>query len=103
MLAVIKTGGKQYKVKEGDKIEIEKNGSKKGDVILFEEVLLVGDENDLKIGNPFLKGVKVEGEVLDEKKSKKVKTVKHKAKKRYLVRGGHRQEILEVKITGVNA
>jgi large subunit ribosomal protein L21 len=102
MLAVIKTGGKQYKVKEGDKIEIEKNGSKKGDVVLFEEVLLVGDENDIKIGNPFLKGVKGEGEVLDEKKSKKVKTVKHKAKKRYLVRGGHRQEILEVKITGVN-
>lgn len=103
MLAIIKTGGKQYKVEEGDKIQIEKTGAKEGGKIIFDQVLFLGDEKEAKIGTPFLKDVKVEGIVLAEKKTKKVKTVKHKAKKRYLVRSGHRQNVLEVRIEKINA
>jgi len=102
MLAIIKTGGKQYKVKEGDKIQIEKIDGKEGEAVLFEEVLFIGDEKEMKVGKPFLKGAKVEGKVLAKKRTKKVKTIKHKAKKRYLIRRGHRQNILEVEITKIN-
>jgi len=102
MLAIIKTGGKQYKVKEGDKIQIEKIDGKEGETVLFEEILFAGNEKKVKVGEPFLKGVKVEGKILAEKKTKKVKTIKHKAKKRYLIRKGHRQNILEVEITKIS-
>ncbi len=99
MLAIIKTGGKQYKIKEGDEIEIEKADFKKDEEIVFEEVLFISDEkNQPKIGAPFVEGVKVIGRVTEEKRGKKVKTIKHKAKKRYLVRKNHRQELLKVKI-----
>ena len=101
MLAIIKTGGKQYKVQEGDKIKIEKLEGEVGDVISFEEVFFVGDEKDVKIGNPIVKGAKVEGKILKTSKQKKVTGIKHKAKKRYLVKFGHRQIMTEVEITKI--
>ncbi len=98
MLAIIKTGGKQYKVKEGDKIKIEKIEGKEGDKITFSEVLFVGDAKDVKIGEPIVEGVKVEGKILSQKKDKKVWGIKHKAKKRYKLKFGHRQQVTEVEI-----
>lgn len=98
MLAVIKTGGKQYLVKKGDKIKIEKIEGEVGSKIEFGEVLFLGNEKEVKVGNPFLKGVKIEAKILKQAKAKKVVGVKHKAKKRYKVKFGHRQEMTEVEI-----
>jgi large subunit ribosomal protein L21 len=101
MLAIIKTGGKQYKVALGDKIKIEKMEGEAGTVLTFSEVLFLGDEKDVKIGTPFIEGAKVEGTILDQGRHKKVWGVKHKAKKRYKVKFGHKQRYTEVEITKV--
>ena len=101
MLAVIKTGGKQYLVKKGDKVKIEKLEGEVGDKITFSEVLFLGDEKEVKIGTPFVAGAKVEGKILKQGKAKKVTGVKHKAKKRYSVKFGHRQELTEVEIVKI--
>lgn len=101
MLAIIKTGGKQYKVKEGDKIKIEKLEGEEGAKVVFEEVLFVGDEKEIKIGAPTVKGAKVEAVIVKTAKAKKVVGIKHKAKKRYKVKFGHRQLITEVQITKI--
>lgn len=101
MLAVIKTGGKQYLVKKGDKIKIEKLEGGIGDKIEFSEVLFLGDEKEVKVGSPFLKDTKIEGKILKQGKAKKVTGVKHKAKKRYKVKFGHKQMLTEVEIVKV--
>ena len=101
MLAVIKTGGKQYKVKLGDKIKVEKLEGKEGGKITFDEVLFLGDEKNIKVGTPFIKGVKVEGKIIKTAKEKKVVGIKFKAKKRYKVKFGHRQTMTEVEITKI--
>lgn len=101
MLAIIKTGGKQYKVKVGDKIKVEKLDGEEGSKITFDEVLFLGDEKEVKVGTPAVKGAKVEGKILKTGKQKKVTGIKHKAKKRYLVKFGHRQTMTEVEITKV--
>lgn len=99
MLAVIKTGGKQYKVKVGDKIKVEKLEGKEGSKMTFSEVLFLGDEKEVKVGTPLVKGAKVEGKILKTFKDKKVTGIKFKAKKRYKVKFGHRQTMTEVEIT----
>jgi large subunit ribosomal protein L21 len=101
MLAVIKTGGKQYKVKVGDRIKIEKIEGKEGGKIAFKEILFLGSEKDIKIGTPLVKGAKVEGKIIKTAKGKKIVGIKHKAKKRYKVKFGHRQSFTEVEITSV--
>lgn len=101
MLAIIKTGGKQYKVKEGDKIKVEKLEGEEGTAIKFSEVLFKGDENKVEIGKPFIEGAIVEGKILKTAKGKKVTGVKFKAKKRYKVKFGHRQTMTEVEITKI--
>jgi len=99
MLAVIKTGGKQYLVSKGDKIKIEKIEKKEGEEVIFDEVLLIQDKkNNIKIGTPFVKGAKVKAKVLRQAKSKKVEIFKYKPKKRYKVKKGHRQPYTEVEI-----
>jgi large subunit ribosomal protein L21 len=99
MLAVIKTGGKQYLVKKGDKVKVEKLEGEEGSKIAFGEVLFLGDEKEIKVGTPFIKGAKVEGKILKQGKAKKVWGMKFKAKKRYKVKFGHRQMFTEVEIT----
>ena len=101
MLAIIKTGGKQYKVSEGDKIKVEKLEGEEGSKIVFSEVLFLGDEKDVKIGTPILTGVTVEGTILKTAKGKKVTGIKFKPKKRYKVKFGHRQTMTEVEITKI--
>jgi large subunit ribosomal protein L21 len=101
MLAVIKTGGKQYQVQEGDKIKIEKLEGEAGAKITFSEVLFVGDENDAKVGTPLVSGAKVEATIVEQGRHKKVWGIKHKAKKRYKVKFGHRQTYTEVEITKI--
>ncbi|EKE11346.1 MAG: ribosomal protein L21 [uncultured bacterium] len=101
MLAIIKTGGKQYKVGVGDKIKIEKIEGEEGAVVAFPEVLFVGDEKDVKVGAPFVSGAKVEGKIIKTEKGDKVTGVKFKAKKRYKVKFGHRQTMTEVEIMSI--
>ncbi|OIP22555.1 50S ribosomal protein L21 [bacterium CG2_30_33_46] len=101
--AVIKTGGKQYKIKDGQEIAIEKIEGKEGDKIIFSEVLLIAADNDIKLGTPFIKDAKVEGNIVSQEKGKKVIVFKMKAKKRYRRTAGHRQEISKVKIVKIIA
>jgi large subunit ribosomal protein L21 len=98
MLAIIKTGGKQYLIKKGTKLKIEKIEGEVGAKVDFAEVLFVGDEKEAKVGAPFIKGAKIEGKILKQDKDKKVWGIKHKAKKRYKVKFGHRQPFTEVEI-----
>jgi large subunit ribosomal protein L21 len=100
--AVIKTGGKQYLVKEGDTVKVEKLEAKEGDVITFEP-LLVSDEagNDVKVGTPSVSGASVAARVLGEGRDKKVVVVKYHAKTRYRRKAGHRQPFTELKIESV--
>jgi len=101
MLAVIKTGGKQYLVSPGKKIQIEKLNFKEGSEVDFKEVLLVEKNRKVEIGNPLVKGAKVIGKVLGQKKGKKVIVFKYKSKTRYKVKKGHRQPFTEVEITKI--
>ncbi|MEA3273271.1 MAG: 50S ribosomal protein L21 [Patescibacteria group bacterium] len=103
MLAVIKTGGKQYIVQKGDKIKIEKLPLKEKAKVSFEAVLLISDEKGKKVevGDPILKQVKVEGKVLKQGRSKKVIIIKQIPKKRHKLKKGHRQPFSEVEITKV--
>jgi large subunit ribosomal protein L21 len=101
MLAIIKTGGKQYKVAVGDKIKIEKLEGEAGAVLKFAEVLFIGDEKDAKIGTPFIEGAVVEGTLVEQGRHKKVWGIKHKPKKRYKVKFGHKQLYTEVEITKI--
>jgi len=101
MLAVIKTGGKQYLVSPGQKIKVEKLDKKEGSEVSFNEVLLLEKQRKLEIGNPFVKGVKVTGKVLKQGKGKKIIVFKYKSKKRYKVKKGHRQSFTEIEITTI--
>ena len=99
LLAIIKTGGKQYIVKPGDKIEIERIKDKKeGDDVVFDEVLLLEKGNKVEIGMPLVKGVKVAGKIVEEFKDKKKLVFKYKSKTRYKVKQGHRQKLMKVEI-----
>ncbi len=101
MLAVIRTGGKQYLVSPGDKIKIEKIDVKEGKEITFKEVLLLEKQKKLEIGTPLVKGAKVIGKVLKHGKGKKIIVFKYKSKTRYKVKKGHRQPFIEVEITKI--
>lgn len=102
MLAIIKTGGKQYIVAPGDKIKIEKIEAEEGEKIVFEEVLLLEKRKKLEIGTPFIKGAKVTAKAIGQGKAKKVMIFKHKPKKRYKIKKGHRQPYTEVEITKIS-
>jgi len=102
MLAVIKTGGKQYLVAPGQKVKIEKLEKKDGEEVIFDQVLLVEKSNKIEIGTPFVEGAKVTGKVLGSDKGKKVIIFKFKAKTRYRKKKGHRQPFTEVEIKTID-
>ena len=99
MFSIIETGGKQYKVKEGDKIKVEKLDGEAGAEVIFDKVLLkVSDEDKVEIGQPYLKDVKVIGEIINQGRNKKLIVYKYKPKKRERTKKGHRQMFTEVLI-----
>ncbi len=102
MYAIIATGGKQYKVSEGDIIRVEKLGVEAGETFKFDQVLLVSGD-DVKVGNPTVKGATVEADVIGDVKGKKVIVYKYKRKTGYHKKNGHRQQYTAVKITKINA
>ena len=101
MLAIIRTGGKQYIVSPGQKIKIEKINKKEGEEITFDEVLLVEKGKKIEIGTPLVKGAKVTGKVMSQGKAKKVIVFKYKPKTRYKKKTGHRQSYTEVEIKSI--
>ncbi|OGZ71207.1 MAG: 50S ribosomal protein L21 [Candidatus Staskawiczbacteria bacterium RIFCSPLOWO2_01_FULL_33_9] len=98
MLAVIKTGGKQYLVSPGDKIKVEKLDKKEGEEVSFADVLLVEKNKKIEIGNPKVKTATVEAKILKHGKGDKLIIFKYKAKKRYKRKVGHRQSFTEIEI-----
>jgi len=102
MLAVIKTGGKQYLVAPKQKIKIEKIAGEVGDTVTFNEVLLLEKNKKVTIGTPLLKGATVSARIVRQGKAKKVIVFKYKPKKRYKVKKGHRQPFTEVEIVKIS-
>jgi len=102
MYAVIKTGGKQYKVVEGETLKVEKLDAQEGDSINFDQVLMVQSDDGLKVGAPFLEGGTVKATIKSHGRLKKVHILKFKRRKQYMKRMGHRQHFSEVLITGIS-
>lgn len=98
MYAIIKTGGKQYRVQEGETIFVEKLEAEVDSAVVFDEVLAVDGEGDLKVGTPVVSGAKVTGKVVAQGKEKKILVFKYKAKSNYRRRQGHRQPFTKVVI-----
>ena len=103
MYAVIKSGGKQYRVQEGQTLKLEKIEVATGETIEFDEVLLVADGDDVNIGAPFISGAKVSAEIVSHGRGDKVKIVKFKRRKHHQKQMGHRQAYTEIEITGISA
>ena len=101
MYAVIESCGKQYKVTEGDVVFFEKLEAEEGKKITFDNVVLVSEEGKVQVGNPYVKGVKVEGKVVSHGKGKKIIVYKMKPKKNYRRKQGHRQPYTKVEITSI--
>ena len=101
MYAIIETGGKEYSVEVGSKIQIEKLDGNRGEEIVFDKVLLIADNDDVMIGKPYLSGAKVVGEIAIQTKGKKIIVFKRRPKKAYKRKLGHRQPITEVKIKDI--
>ncbi len=102
MFAIMKTGGKQYKVNEGDILFIEKLDVNDGDEVVFDYVLAISSGNSFKTGNPTIEGASVTASVLKNGKSKKIYILKYKAKKNEKKKQGHRQPYTKVQITAIN-
>jgi len=102
MYAVIKSGGKQHKVSEGEEILLEKLSFDEGEVIEFSEVLAVNKDGNLNVGKPLLEGAVVKGKVVNHLKTKKITVIKMKRRKDYRKKQGHRQNLTKVKIESIS-
>lgn len=102
MYAVIKTGGKQYRVAEGDILAVEKVAGSKGDEVVFEQVLLVGDEAEVRIGKPFVQEARVTGTIINQFSGPKIMVFKMKRRKGYKKKIGHRQELTRMRISKIS-
>ncbi|MDD7306346.1 MAG: 50S ribosomal protein L21 [Peptoniphilaceae bacterium] len=102
MYAIIKTGGKQYKVSEGDLVRVEKLNAEVGDTVEFDEVLMVKSDDDIKVGTPLVENAKVSATVKDQAKNKKVIVFKYRPKKGSKSKQGHRQPYTLVEINNIN-
>ena len=103
MYAIIEECGKQYKVTKGDVVFFEKFDVEEGKKVIFDKVILVSDDSKVEVGNPYVKGVKVEGKVVSHGKGKKIIVFKMKAKKNYRRKQGHRQPYTKVEITAIKS
>ena len=103
MYAIIETGGKQYKVEQGDKVSVEKLGAEAGETVTFDKVLALSDDNGLTVGTPYIDGTAVTGEVIENGKGKKVIAFKYKAKKDSKSKQGHRQPYTKLQIEKIEA
>ncbi|MEW6726727.1 MAG: 50S ribosomal protein L21 [Bacillota bacterium] len=103
MYAIIETGGKQYRVQEGDQIFVEKLPAEAGETVTFERVLAVGKDDGLMVGTPVVEGAKVTGKVVKQVRGRKIIVFKYKPKKNYRRKKGHRQPYTKVQIEKIEA
>ena len=103
MYAVFKTGGKQYRAAAGDIIKVEKIEAEKGATVELDQVLMVGEGEDVKVGTPYLEGGKVTATVVDHGRRDKIKIIKFKRRKHHRKQMGHRQYFTQLEITGIDA
>ncbi len=103
MYAVVKTGGKQHRVTQGEYLKVEKLEGNEGDAIELNEVLMIADGDNLKIGTPMVDGAKVTAKILSHGRGKKVEIMKFRRRKHHQKKTGHRQYYTEIEITGINA
>lgn len=103
MYAIIESCGKQYKVAEGDVVFFEKLDAEEGKKVTFSNVILVSEDGKVQVGNPYVKGMKVEGKVVSHGKGKKIIVFKMKAKKNFRKKQGHRQPYTKVEITAIKS
>jgi len=103
MYAIIEACGKQYKVAQGDVVFFEKLDNEEGKKVTFDKVILVSDDKKVQVGNPYVKGIKVEGKVVSHGKAKKIIVFKMKPKKNYRRKQGHRQPYTKIRITKISA
>ncbi|WP_133126989.1 50S ribosomal protein L21 [Legionella nagasakiensis] len=102
MYAVIKTGGKQYRVKEGDVLKVEQLSAEIGSNVDFSEVLMIADGDNVTCGAPFIANAKVNAEILEHARHKKIKIIKFRRRKHHMKQMGHRQYYTQIKITGIS-
>lgn len=103
MYAVIKTGGKQYRVSQGDKLRIESLQAAEGESITIDDILMVGEGDNITIGSPMVANASVNATVLSHGRGKKVNIIKFRRRKHHRKQMGHRQNFTELEITGINA
>ncbi len=103
MYAIVATGGKQYRVKEGETLRVEKLFAEAGESVELDKVLLVGEGDDVKVGTPYLEGAKVTAKVTDHGRADKVKIIKFRRRKHSRKQMGHRQAYTEIQITNITA
>ena len=103
MYAVIMTGGKQYRVSQGDKVRVEKLDAAEGSSVELGQVLMIADGDDVKVGAPYLDGGKVTATVKAHGRGKKVQIIKFRRRKHHMKRQGHRQAFTEIEVTGISA
>ncbi len=101
MYAIVDSGGKQYKVKEGDILKVEKLAGEVGDNVSFDKILMFSDDENVNIGTPLLEDVAVNGHIVEQGKAKKIIVFKYKRRKRYRRKQGHRQQFTAVKIDSI--
>jgi len=101
MYAIVDSGGKQYKVNEGEVLRVEKLAGKVGDSVSFDRILMLSDGDDVNIGTPLLEDVAVSGHIVEQGKAKKIIVFKYKRRKRYRRKQGHRQQFTAVKIDSI--
>jgi large subunit ribosomal protein L21 len=102
MYAVVATGGKQYKIKEGETLRIEKVDGNVGEAFTFDQVLMVADGEKLAVGQPMVQGASVSAHIVEQGKSKKILVFKYKRRKRYRRKQGHRQPFTAVRIDNIH-
>ncbi len=103
MFAVVKAGGKQYKVEQGSVLDIESIDGEAGDSVTLEEVLLIASDKDIKIGQPLVKGASVSAKIVKQKRGPKLIIFKKRRRHRYSLKKGHRQELTTIQVDTINA
>jgi len=103
MYAIVDSGGKQYKIREGETIRVEKISGEVGAAVTFDQVLLFSDGENISVGKPVLENVAVRGQIVEQGKAKKIIVFKYKRRKRYRRKQGHRQQYTAVKIDRIDA
>ena len=103
MYAIVDTGGKQYKVQKGETLRIEKIPGEVGSQVSFDKILMLADDDNVKIGRPVLDDVAVKGHIVEQEKAQKIIVFKYKRRKRYRRKQGHRQQYTAVKIDSIEA